>query len=85
MSKLTQNTGACSEKVEEGEEPNPDKVCWGGGGRGGGGLGPVPELRAFPLSLMILGRHTKKHSALPKEYHEPFIHGPPYEKPYIPS
>ena len=30
MSKLTQNTGACSEKVEEGEEPNPDKVCCGG-------------------------------------------------------
>ena len=58
---------------------------WAWQGWVGGGLGPVPELRAFPLSLMILGRHTKKHSALPKEYHEPFIHGPPYEKPYIPS
>lgn len=31
MSKLTQNTGACSEKVE-GEEPNPDKVCGGEAG-----------------------------------------------------
>ena len=64
-----------------GQEP----VFSGAGWDGEGGLGPVPELWAFPLSLMILGRHTKKHSALPKEYHEPFIHGPPYEKPYIPS
>lgn len=64
---------------------SPEQGGMGKGGREGGGLGPVPELWAFPLSLMILGRHTKKHSALPKEYHEPFIHGPPYEKPYIPS